>query len=494
MICHCFLNRTEFGCWLFKEFLTSQNDSVHYTNGKGQRNFGNQQLRSLEKNTRSIEIGDYYFHITCSKDSGIIQSTKCKKKGHNLIIRLILIAALCLILLTVGLEAGVTQNNSFGADFSIYWQAARALFLNGTNPYAESTTDLIQWGIYGHLAYNNQDQLRYAYPPFSLLIVLPTIFMSFSWAQAYWMAFNILLIFFAIALVWKRQSLWILVGLPFFYPVSRGFILGQFALMIGALLIVAYKLTRVDGRRGNLYQFIAGVLLAWCSMKPHLIALVLLFFMLKAVRDHHWRLIQGYIAGLIVFATISFIMDSTWLADWFNLIKNYIGYMPDRPIIASWLSSIHGDWSSLGVKILFTCVAVIISTFAITRWWKSKYRDYFLLGWLVLIGQLVNPNTNSLLSDQILFLLPLSLWLMDRGTPGWIRGCVWALFISIPWALFLFFSRGSEPYIVSSGLAGLYCLWLLGIWFHHWVDKRRLSLAIGLPPQDELILGKNKIG
>ena len=384
-----------------------------------------------------------------------------------------MIAAVCLILLTVGLEAGVTKANSFGADFLIYWQAGRALFLDGTNPYSDSTTELIEWGIYGHLAYADQDQLRYAYPPFSLLVVLPTSFMNYPWAQAYWMAFNILLIFLAIALIWKRQSLWVLIGLLFFYPVSRGIIMGQFALMIGAVLIIAYKLTQVDGRREKLFQFIAGILLAWCSMKPQLIILVFAFFVLKAIRDRQFHFFRGFITGLVVFATISFIMVPTWLTDWIDLIENYIGYMPYRPVIADWLSFVNIDWSLISVKIVFASMAAILTLFAIKAWWKARIRDYLLLGWLVLIGQVINPNANSLLSDQVLFLLPLSIWLMDRSMPGWIRVSVWALFLCVPWVLFLLFFDGWEPYAVSSGLAGLYSIWLLGLWIAHWIKREK---------------------
>jgi hypothetical protein len=70
--------------------------------------------------------------------------------------------------------------------------------------------------------------LRYAYTPFSLLVIAPEVEMSYPWAEVLWMAFSSVLIFAAVYSVIKRPPIWMVAGLIFFYPVSRSIILDSF--------------------------------------------------------------------------------------------------------------------------------------------------------------------------------------------------------------------------------------------------------------------------
>jgi Protein of unknown function (DUF2029). len=365
-------------------------------------------------------------------------------------------------LLWVGLKTLVTTKISFGADFSIYWQAGRALFLHGVSPYDASTTAIIQQGIYGRLAHAGEDQLRYAYPPFSLLVILPSVWMSYPWAQAYWMALNLTLVFIAVLLLKKKPPLWLLAGLIFFYPIARGVILGQFAFIIGTTLIICYGLLYAEEKPTASKEWLAGGLLAWAAMKPHLSGLVLFFFFLDALRKRQWRLFAGFAVGLAVLAGVSWLLGPTWVGDWIHLIFAYVGYVPIQPIIGSWLGTVGMTFSSLWLKLFLIALAISITIWLVLRWWKERLPNFLLLAWLVLLSQLVNPNPNSLLSDQIVFLLPLLFWLEKDSIRNGLRAVTWGVFVLLPWMLFFIYFHGKEPYAVASGLAMLFAIWFVG--------------------------------
>lgn len=364
-------------------------------------------------------------------------------------------------LLTVGLQAAVTSKFSFGADFYTFWQAGRALFLQGINPYSTSVTEISQLGIYGRLAQVGEDQLRFAYPPFSLLIILPTVGMPFAWSQAYWMAFNLELILGAVLVVNKKPSIWLLIGMVFFYPISRGVIMGQFALMIGAIQIICYGLLNAQPTPNSIKQWVAGALLAWTIMKPQLAGLVIFFFFLWSIRQGYWKVFAGFALGASLLVLISWILVPTWVGDWIQQIIAYANYVHVQPIIGSWLAVFGLSISNLWIRLILIILTLTISIGLIYSWWKRNLQDWILLGWLVLISQLVNPNANSLLSDQIVFFLPLLLWLGDQSTRIWLRGVVFGLFVVLPWVLFIAYFQGKEPYAVASGLALIFTVWLI---------------------------------
>jgi hypothetical protein len=59
------------------------------------------------------------------------------------------------------------KKNAVGADFFIFWNAGKAIFLEHKSPYLPEITLRIQMGIYQHPATPDQDQVAFAYPPYS---------------------------------------------------------------------------------------------------------------------------------------------------------------------------------------------------------------------------------------------------------------------------------------------------------------------------------------
>ncbi|MBA4375511.1 MAG: hypothetical protein C0401_04980 [Anaerolinea sp.] len=384
----------------------------------------------------------------------------------------IIFLLLSIAVLTVFLQRVVTSRYAFGADFSIYWNAGKGLFVEHINPYSTEITERIQQGIYGRLALPTEDQVRYAYPPFSLLSILPSVWFTYDWAQAYWMAFNIILLFFSVAAALRKPKIWIIGLLIFFYPVVRGIILGQFAFLISSLLILSLGLIFYQKIKDTTSQLLCGVIFAFTTMKPQLVWPVLLFVALYAFRNRLWGIAKGYALGIVVFAGIGWALLPGWVAQWGALIKDYVGYVPIKPILGEWAVFFGLDWEAGWIKSISIGLCVIISLLSAIRWWRNKESGLTFLTWLILFGQLINVNPNSMLSDQLIFLVPLLFWLnqADFSLPS--KLICWLLFIIVPWGIFLLNFSGKEPFEVASSLALLFLIWFVYLRVYPLFTKR----------------------
>ncbi len=399
-----------------------------------------------------------------------------KTSSKNAIVSRILFVLIGFSMLMVGLKIAVTSVTSFSGDYYVYWQAGRAIFIREVSPYDPSTTQIIQQGIYGDLARPEQDQLAFVYPPFSLLLIFPVVSLSYDWAQAYWIAFNLVLVFVAAFILFKKPPLWWLASLILFYPVIRSVILGSFSLIIAAGCMLAYGLLNGEESPSPWKQYFAGIILAWCAMKPHLSWMIIIFLLLKSFHRREWSVLVGLASGGLFLSAISWILVPTWVSDWINAISTYIGYVPNQPIFISWSNILGISYEFLGVKFVITLIVLCATLFLLLSWSKGHLPDFLVLGWLILLNQLVNPNPFSMLSDQIVFLIPLIIWMKRINTNTWGRDLTWFSFVVIPWVLFGIYFAGKEPYAVASGLALLYVIWWSAMLIMHQI-KRRLFLS-----------------
>jgi hypothetical protein len=368
---------------------------------------------------------------------------------------------LCVFLLTVLLYFLVTSHYSFGADFATFWSAGKAVFLEHTSPYSQQVSERIQIALYGRTALPGEDQVRYAYPPFSLLIISPAAFTSFAWANAYWMALNFILLFVSVKFAFPNLSRWALVSLVFFFPIIRSLILGQFALMLGISMILVYGLICRERKVSTPEQFVAGILLAWALMKPQLTFPFFFFFTLHAFRRQLWGVFYGLLGGGAVFALLSFWWVPNWIIEWRAQMADYARYVPVRPLFgvyAAWLAHPPLEtWVGMGI-LLISALAVL---WMLRLWWRDPSLDVQLLIALAIFGQIISPNPNSMLSDQVIFLLPVLVWLTGPQPvfrfekPIW-----WGVFVLSAWIVFIAFFAGHEALQAEAALPLVCAIWL----------------------------------
>lgn len=368
-------------------------------------------------------------------------------------------------LLTILMYHFVTSQYGIGADFSIYWNAGRALLVEHISPYDPQVSERIQTALYGRPAQPGEDQVRFAYPPFSLVVVLPTVLMSFAWADAYWMAFNFIALFAAVIFAFRTVPRWVLLSMVFFLPISRSLVLGQYALLLGTCLILVYGLIGREQPASRVQQALAGMLMAWCLMKPQLTVLFLAFFLVHAFRKRYLFVYYGFAIAGLALGLLSFWWLPDWVGQWRALITDYVGYVPIQPLYRVYATSMAPvPWDAwIGSGILLLSVAAVL--WMSGKWWRDPKFDALLLMALAIFGQITSPNPKSMISDQILFLLPLLIWIAGRASRfRWEKPFWWFLFILSAWINFIVFFNGQEPLQAEATLPLVSGAWLIWVY------------------------------
>ncbi|MRR31617.1 hypothetical protein EG834_15100, partial [bacterium] len=96
------------------------------------------------------------------------------------IVLVLLLFILLVALLAVGIHA-VMADNTVGMDLHTFYLAAQNVFLKHESPYGEDVAVDSQLSVLRRLATDQDDQMGFAYPPYSLLVLAPIASLSFDW-------------------------------------------------------------------------------------------------------------------------------------------------------------------------------------------------------------------------------------------------------------------------------------------------------------------------
>ncbi|RPJ43250.1 MAG: DUF2029 domain-containing protein, partial [Chloroflexi bacterium] len=257
---------------------------------------------------------------------------------HNRL-RMALIGVILLVMLAsfAALIHTVTANSIPGADFYTFWVAGRALFLDGINPYSQVVTAQAQMGKLGRIALPNEDQMAYAYPPYGLFAILPMIPMPFDWAISFWLAFNILAFLTICFLVLPPATRSFSVLSLLIFPIFLNLILGTFDILLSAGIFIFFGLIIAQNRRSRGLQVAAALLLAWGTMKPQFIWLVLLFALIFAIRSRLIPFLTAFFGFSALFFAVSFWLVPGWLSQWIIRVQEYARYVQGQPTLTEFL-------------------------------------------------------------------------------------------------------------------------------------------------------------
>lgn len=213
-------------------------------------------------------------------------------------------------------------------DFMSRWEGARSYWRDGLNPYGEAASTKIQQRIYGRMAAEDEDPGYFAYPFYTVFMLLPLVFTGYAWASAVWMVLlEVCLVAATILLLdlygWRPRLgllglvlLWTLGN----YYAARGLLLGQPGLLVYGLHVLA--LWAFARRRDAL----AGVALALSTVKPQMGFLLIPFLLLVGLSLRRWRFLAAFAGAGALLAGLSFALVPTWLGDWLAQIEQYPSY------------------------------------------------------------------------------------------------------------------------------------------------------------------------
>ncbi len=360
---------------------------------------------------------------------------------------IVLFLAALLLALTTGLHA-ITQNNPLGADFYTFWVAGRAA-LQGQNPYSAEVTLQSQIGILGRPARPGEDQLAFAYPPYSLLVLLPVLWLPFDWAQAAWLATLLIAVLVIWRISFRNAPTWLIISFLFFYPVSFGLLLGNFSIPISLILLTFYRFC-VEKTPSHNTQIAFGLLLGWITIKPQFVWAFLLLILLFAMQRKYTPLLLSLPISVLLWAGLGWLLAPGWPMQWATRIIEYAAYVQSQPVITlafPFLPSVLRSTLLIGSAL----AAILLSIRLMHSFSQQRGSLLLLFSWAGLITFLFHPH--GMAYEQNAFLLPFALWGVStlRSHPQqriwwWaMLACTWLAFIlglSYPpadvWPIFLY--------------------------------------------------------
>ena len=307
-----------------------------------------------------------------------------------------------------------TESNIPGTDFYIYYVAARQVTVEHGSPYDDTVGEQSQMAILKHLARPGEDQLRYVYPPYGLLPVLPLSGLSIRWAYAAWLSFWILCLPVCLIYAFRGVSPVALSNLFLLYPLTFGLMLGNLNIAVTCvILLVAGRLPGMTGRQ-KVEPLILGFLFAWATVKPQFSAFYILVFLLLAYRDKIWRFLAGFLSGAVTLFIVSFLISSGWITEWFSLIQRYPAYTGGQVVITP-LVKLFPAVLHTGVYALLVILAGSLIGWQLVRWWQNRCTTIEMLS--VGTGALFLFHPTGVSYEQMIFLLPFVLYVIC----GWKR-------------------------------------------------------------------------
>lgn len=291
---------------------------------------------------------------------------------RKLLIRWILAIVLGLLLFGVLTWSNYqyASANPGGNDFLVHWVGTRSLITEGISPYSEETAIRIQTLAYGRPAQEGEHELRVAYPLYSILMFLPfALFKDYVLARALWMTtLEIALVLLSVVSVrlanWKPKLLTLalfLVFTIFWYHALRPLINGNAVILIALFVAGAMLAIKSGGDE------LGGVLLAFSTIKPQVVLVVVLFFLYWGVRQRRWKFIGWFLGTMVLLTGSAMLLIPDWIWQNFVEVVAYPGYNPPGTpgtALATWMPEIgpRVGWAITGLVILSLLVEWVLCT------------------------------------------------------------------------------------------------------------------------------------
>ncbi len=217
-------------------------------------------------------------------------------------------------------------------DLYAQWFGARELLLHHRNPYGDDVTHELQVAYYGKdvegpEADQPSHQQRFAYPLYVAFLLAPTVGLQFHTVQIIFL-WLLAAVTAASVLLWAHvmrlplSPIGIAAMLLVIFtsiPVMQGLQILQLGLLVAALLAAAAT-SAVSG-----YLFLAGVLLAFATIKPQMSLLAIAWFAVWVCGDWHRRraLLWGFVATLSALVIASELLLPGWIKLFFAAVVEY---------------------------------------------------------------------------------------------------------------------------------------------------------------------------
>jgi hypothetical protein len=382
----------------------------------------------------------------------------------------------CLVTLeSIAVHALFTSRVPSGNDYYSRWAGARALLVEGHDPYSLEVTREIQAVIGVDPAFEGKG--GFAYPLYTIFTFWPLAYLPYEWAQAVWIV-TLQWLAIAIVVVLLRVYRWqpppwgaalLCLGTLLLYPVARTILLGQFTLHV--TLFLALTLWALQAK----HDVLAGVFLAASSIKPQLIILVGPGLVLWAIVRHRWRFLAGLAAGGITLVAGAMLLFPRWPISFLEDVLRYSQVAGGRNPLTVLLDLL---WSGAPVGVRYALATLLIATM-LASWWRARDDSnnsfYQALYWTIIVSTIVPFQTGT--TNQVILLIPIFGWLRVASQRKWRTATavgVCGLELAL-WLTFLLTLHGAwEDPVMFLPLPLICLVVLLASEVRRWQERRRL--------------------
>jgi hypothetical protein len=209
-------------------------------------------------------------------------------------------------------------------DFRVYWSAARLLVV-GDNPYDPLALQALQETTFS--GQDNAVTLASWNPPWLLLLLLPFGFLPFVVAARLMFLVNLGLVTFIVLRSWHwavnhtANAAGVVVALAsavFFPGTLMMLAIGQISAVVLLCLLLGFWL--LSQRR----DVLAGILLFFSTVKPHLVYFALLAVGIWIIRERRWRVVLGGSMSLVFTLLVLALLRPSWLSDYLGLVSGHV--------------------------------------------------------------------------------------------------------------------------------------------------------------------------
>jgi hypothetical protein len=296
-------------------------------------------------------------------------------------------------------------------DFDHYYQASRELW-QGRNPY----------GI-----------IEFFAPPWMALLLAPLLLLSPRIASAIWIVLMVGNLGGAavLAVTWleyphrPRSKLAVVILGTLAPSALYVYITGQVTGLVGPAAILAAWL--IGTGRAQRYPWLVASALLVTTLKPHIVAVLVLLCGLELLRRRTWSVLARFAALLAVGAAFSFVVLPAWPEAVWSAWRGG-AYLGGPGLVAAGYIGL----TELGIP---TWVFLPLATYVVVAWWKQGLSPW-VAALALAAGLLVVPY--SRIYDQSILWLPLLLGMSAvarrniRADRGWLVSSLAFLALVVP--------------------------------------------------------------
>ena len=368
------------------------------------------------------------------------------------------------------------EANPGGTDFLVHWVGTQSFLSTGDSPYSDKTALAIQTLVYGHAAQAGEHELRVAYPLYSIILFAPfALVKNFTIARSLWMTVLELsllgIAFFSIRLAFWKIKPWLMgVFLLFMllsYNGARPLINGNAVIVVTLFIVIALLCIR-DGK-----DEIAGLLLAFSTIKPQNVILLIAFIFFWALINHRTRIITWFFGTMVILVGFSILLIPDWIVQNLREIIRYPSYNPP----GSPGAAMTVWWGSIGQRFSIA-LTVLLSILLLYEWWSGRKAGMKRFLWVSMftlaISQWIGIQTDP---GNFILLYPAIFFAFEMIASRWKKNAIQFILIFLivetvgVWAIFLLTLHKTYQPVQSSVMFFPLPILVFGLlyWVRWWV-------------------------